>query len=97
MEIKEITVKQVREILETIITNSKALAELSQMSDENLLDTDTDIAKKFGLDSLDVEELFAEIYYQYGIRISDADIDRFREKPTAENFIRICNDCGYGV
>ena len=94
MEIKEITVKQVREILETIITNSEALAELSQMSDENLLDTD--IIREFCLDSLDVEELFSEVY-QYGIRISDADIDRFRAKPTTENFIRICNDCGYGV
>ena len=89
----EITVKQVREILEPIITNSEALAELSQMSDENLLDTD--IIREFCLDSLDIEELFAEIYYQYGIRISDADIDRFKKNATVRNFIRMCNDCGY--
>lgn len=90
----EITVKQVRDLLNEI-ADQNLRKNLSKMSDDNL--SKTDIINEFQLDSLDVEELFAEIYYQYGIRISDADIDRFREKPTTENFIRICNDCGYGV
>lgn len=90
----EITVKQVRDLLNEI-ADQNLRKNLSKMSDDNLLNAD--IVQEFDLDSLDIEELFAEIYYQYGIRISDADIDRFREKPTAGDFIRICNDCGYGV
>lgn len=90
----EIDSKKLRIILNEI-AEPKLRKSLSEMSDDDL--SETNIINEFQLDSLDVEELFAEIYYQYGIRISDADIDKFREEPTGGNFIRICNDCGYGV
>ena len=84
----------VRQILCKML-DSELRSELSHRSDLEL--SNTDLYHELNLDSMDFEEMLAEVDYQFDISVDCGDLKSslFMEKPTVRNFIKVCNDCGY--
>ena len=92
---KQIGVTEVRKILLEVLSGYTGLCEgVASMPDEKLLKTN--LRDEFGMDSLDFEDMFDELYNLYGIVV---DIHNtlaeysFNKEQTVENFIDTVNYC----
>lgn len=86
---EEITVKQVRRILENILIGDFYLKKLAQTTNNNLLKMNLRV--EFDLDSLDFMDLLNNLQELYGIELSEEAYDCLLCNPTAQNFIDLCN------
>ena len=92
----KIGVTEVRKILLEVLSEYTGLCEgiasMASMPDEKLLKTN--LRDEFGMDSLDFEDMFDELYNQYGIVV---DVHNplmeypFNKEQTVENFIDTVN------
>ncbi len=92
----KIGVTEVRKILLEVLSEYTGLCEcvasMGSMPDEKLLKTN--LRDEFGMDTLDFEEMFDELFNQCGITV---DIHSplihypFEDEPTVENFIETVN------
>ena len=93
---KQIGVTEVRKILLEVLSGytglCEGLASMESIPDEKLLKTN--LRDEFGMDSLDFEDMFDELYNLYGIVV---DIHNplmeypFNKEQTVENFIDTVN------
>ncbi|MBR6355217.1 MAG: hypothetical protein IKR92_00035 [Alphaproteobacteria bacterium] len=94
----KIGVTEVRKILLEVLSEytglCEGLASMESIPDEKLLKTN--LRDEFGMDSMDFESMFDELYDLYGIVV---DVHNpltqfsFKEEPTVENFIEMVNYC----
>ncbi|MBO6288927.1 MAG: hypothetical protein J6N45_01195 [Alphaproteobacteria bacterium] len=91
---KQIGITEVRKILLEALSGYTGLCEgIASMPDEKLLKTN--LCNEFGMDSLDFEDMFNELYNLYGIVV---DIHYplieypFNKEQTVENFIDTVNN-----
>lgn len=92
---KQIGLTEVREILLEVLTGYTEYHDgIPHIPDEKLLKTN--LRDEFGMDSLDFEDMFNELYNLYGIVV---DIHNplieypFNKEQTVENFIKTVNYC----
>ena len=95
---KEIGVTEVRKILLEVLSEytglCEGLASMESIPDEKLLKTN--LRDEFGMDSMDFESMFDELYNLYGIIV---DVHNplaeysFNKEQTVENFIETVNYC----
>lgn len=89
----EIGVNEVRNILLEVLSGYTGLCEgIASMRDEKLLKTN--LRDEFGMDSLDFEDMFDELYELYGIAVDMNNQPAqfsFKNEPTVENFIETVN------
>ncbi|MBR3676438.1 MAG: hypothetical protein IKN71_04820 [Alphaproteobacteria bacterium] len=90
---KQIGVTEVRKILLEVLSGYTGLCEgIASMPDEKLLKTN--LRDEFGMDSLDFEDMFDELYNQYGIVV---DVHNplmeypFNKEQTVQSFIDTVN------
>lgn len=92
---KQIGVTEVRKILLEVLSGYTGLCEgIASMPDEKLLKTN--LCNEFGMDSLDFEDMFDELYNLYGIVVDIYDPlaeYSFNKEHTVENFIETVNYC----
>ncbi len=90
---EKIGVTEVRKILSEVFGgHDKLCASVANMPDDKLLKTN--LRDEFGMDSLDFEDMFNEIYNLYGVVIDLCDPmaqSSFGKEPTVDNFIETVN------
>lgn len=92
----EIGANEVRNILLEVLSEYTGLCEgiasMQSIPDEKLLKTN--LRDEFGMDTLDFEDMFDELYNLYGIVIDIHNPQAqfsFKDEPTVENFIETVN------
>jgi acyl carrier protein len=89
----EIGINEVRNILLEVLSGYTGLCEgIASMQDEKLLKIN--LRDEFGMDSLDFEDMFDELYELYGIAVDMHNQPArfsFKNEPTVENFIETVN------
>lgn len=91
MEREKIGLEEVRKILSECLKDSEFCVCVANMPDEKLMKTN--LHDEFGMDSLDFEDMFEELFHQYGILVSYRSEGQysFKKEQTVESFIDTVN------